>query len=158
MDSDETNDAIIRTWRRLAQLRRLSLTAEPGLASQSGWRGTGSAEISAHADDNDWRLIEHGCFSPAGTRRSLPFENIYRWQRTGDRLRLYHERFGTAAAVFLFELVAETDTRLICRYPHLCGDDAYHGALTLTGTGFDLDWSIRGPRKDEHLSYRYRMA
>lgn len=155
--NDRTSDTIIRAWQRLARLRRLSLTARPGPASQTGWRGSGSAGITARADGDDWRLIERGHFSPAGAKRSLAFENIYRWQHADDRLRLYHERFGAAAAVFLFELVAETETRLVCRCPHPCGDDVYRGSLTLTETGFDFDWLIRGPRKDEYLFYRYRM-
>lgn len=156
--NDKTDNAIIRVWQQLGRLRQLSLTARPGPASQTGWRGAGRADIIAEADGGDWRLIERGRFSPAPAGRSVAFENIYRWRRAGDRLQLYHERFGASAAVFLFELVAETESRLTCRQPHFCGDDIYRGALSLTPTGFDLDWSISGPRKDEHLFYRYRTT
>lgn len=153
---DGGTDAIIRTWQRLARLRSLSFTAEPGHASQTGWRGAGTAEVTAEADGDDWRLIERGHFTPEGASRAVAFANVYRWQRAGDRLRLYHERFGAEAAVFLFELVAESAQCLVCEQPHLCGDDVYRGRLVLTDSGFDLNWSIRGPRKDEHLFYRYR--
>lgn len=134
----------------------MSFTADPGPASQTDWRGHGTAAISAERTGEDWRLIERGRFVPAGAARGVTMNNVYRWQRAGDRLRLYHERFGTEAAVFLFELVAESADRLVCQRPHLCGDDVYRGTLTLAETGFDLAWSITGPRKDEHLHYRYR--
>ncbi|KEZ77137.1 DUF6314 family protein [Salinisphaera hydrothermalis] len=153
---NEGSDAIIRAWQCLPGLRSLSFTAEPGPASQTDWRGRGTAGIRTERAGNDWRLIERGRFVPAGAARGVTMNNVYRWQRVGDRLRLYHERFGTDAAVFLFELVAESADRLICQQPHLCGDDVYRGTLVLAETGFDLDWSITGPRKDEHLHYRYR--
>lgn len=153
---NEENDAIIRTWQRLPGLRSLSFTAEPGPASQTGWRGTGTAGITAERTGDDWRLIERGRFLPAGAARDVAMHNIYRWQRVDNRLRLYHERFGTDAAVFLFELVADSAARLVCRQPHRCGADIYHGTLLLSESGFDLDWSITGPRKDEQLRYRYR--
>ncbi|MGB7756610.1 MAG: DUF6314 family protein [Salinisphaera sp.] len=153
---DGESDAIIRAWQRLSGLRSLSFEARPGPASLTGWWGRGHAEIVAEADGEDWRLIERGRFSPAGTTRTVGFANVYRWVRADDRLRLYHERFGADAAVFLFELVAENEQRLVCRQPHRCGDDIYRGTLELVADGFDLDWSITGPRKDEHLYYRYR--
>lgn len=153
---DKGSNPIIRAWQRLSGLRSLSFEAQPGPASLTGWRGSGKAEIVAEADGDDWRLIERGRFSPAGTTRTVGFANVYRWVRADDRLRLYHERFGANAAVFLFELVAASDQRLVCQQPHLCGDDVYRGTLDLVDDGFDLDWSIAGPRKDEHLYYRYR--
>ncbi|MGN8160520.1 DUF6314 family protein [Salinisphaera sp. SWV1] len=155
---DGASDTIIRTWQRLPGLRALSFVAEPGAASQTGWRGAGRAEITAMPDGDAWRLTERGRFSPAGAARPVAFHNVYRWVRADNRLRLYHERFGTAAAVFLFELVADGGRRLVCRQPHLCGDDVYRGTLELVHDGFDLDWSITGPRKYEHLYYRYRAS
>lgn len=154
--NNETNGVVMRAWRRLRHVRWLSLTAEPGPESATGWRGQGSARVGVRLDGDDRRLIENGRFLPAGEQHSLPFHNVYRWRRDSDRLRIYHERFGAEAAVYLFDLVAAGHNRLDCEQPHRCGDDTYHGSLVLTRDGFDFRWSIAGPRKDENLFYRYQ--
>lgn len=153
--NENASEAIIRAWALLPRLQALSFVAEPGPGSSTGWRGRGQAQVCADADGADWRLIERGRFQPAGAARSVPFENVYRWQRRGAALALSHERFGTAAAVFLFDLVADGPNRLTSRRAHYCGDDIYEGRLTLAEHGFCLDWRIRGPAKDERLCYRY---
>lgn len=155
MDDGETEAAIMRAWQCLPRLRRLSFRSEPGAASRSGWAGCGDGWISVSADGDDWLMVEQLRFWPAGSARSLPCRNTYRWQWAGDRLRLYHERFGAGAAVFLFDLVAAGRGRLVCNSPHPCGKDDYRATLVLTEDGFELDWSISGPRKDEHIHYRY---
>ncbi|WP_423821730.1 DUF6314 family protein [Salinisphaera sp. SPP-AMP-43] len=149
------SDLIIRIWQQLAALRRLSFVARPGPGSTTGWSGRGQAELSPESAGADWRLVERGRFQPAGAARDVAFHNIYRWQRLADGLALSHERFGTDAAVFLFELVDDGQGRLVSRAGHHCGADVYAAQLVPMADGFTLDWTIRGPAKNERLYYHY---
>ncbi len=102
------------------------------------------------------RFHEEGHFALAGQQREVAFRNVYRWELEEDRLRLFHERRGREAAVWLFDLVEATDgSALVAAEPHLCGADRYTARLELTADGFALDWRIQGPRKDEAIAYRY---
>ena len=142
-------------WERLPRLARLRFSATPGPRSQTGWAGTGEARIDTSRDADGVRLHENGLFTPSAAGSPVAFRNVYRWSRHGDRLSLWHERFGRDAAVWLFDLVATGRDRLETVEPHPCGQDRYDARLTLTAEGFDLRWSITGPRKDETLAYRY---
>ncbi|GGX95441.1 hypothetical protein GCM10007160_23780 [Litchfieldella qijiaojingensis] len=105
------------------------------------------------------RFHEQGRFVPEGKARAVAFTNVYRWEVESDRLRLFHERRGADQAVWLFDLVVSepgTSTTLVSRDAHVCGDDRYAAHLTLHPDGFDLNWRIEGPRKDEAIYYRYR--
>ena len=73
----------------------------------------------------------------------------------GDRLSLWHERFGRGAAVWLFDLAASAPDTLATIEAHQCGADLYNARLALTPAGFDLRWTITGPRKHETLAYAY---
>lgn len=151
-----STDPIQRLWQSLPRLCHFSFQARPGQQSATGWCGDGSGQTQARADGADWLLAEQGHFRPAGSAQSLPFRNSYRWQRAGDRLHLLHERFGAANAVYLFALVAVDATHLVSAQPHLCSHDSYHGGIVLHADGFDFDWQINGPRKQERLFYQYR--
>lgn len=129
--------------------------AKPGPNSTTGWSGRGQAELSPEPAGADWRLIERGRFQPAGAPRDVAFHNVYRWRRLADGLALSHERFGADATVFLFDLVDDRQGRLVSRAKHLCGADAYAAQLVPLADGFTLDWTIRGPAKDERLYYHY---
>lgn len=142
----------------LSRLRTLRFTATPGPASQTGWAGRGEAQVESSADRDGIRLYEHGLFTPGVTGTPIVFQNVYRWVEDADRLSLWHERFGRDAAVWLFDLVAADHHSLVTAAPHPCGADRYDARLTLAADGFDLRWSITGPRKDETLAYRYRAG
>lgn len=156
VDQPETGDAVTRLWRQLPRLRRMTFTARPGAGSSAAWRGRGHADIKVVPAGDDWLLLEQGHFVPTGARQGLVFSNTYRWQWVGDRLRLQHERFGPDQTVFLFDIVAVDENKLVCACPHLCADDSYHGAIAMRPQGFQFSWRITGPRKDEHLLYRYQ--
>ncbi len=108
-------------------------------------------------DAGQRRLHEDGHFTPNATGTPVAFRNIYLWVHHGDRLSLWHERFGRDAAVWLFDLTASAPSELATVDAHVCGDDRYAARVSLTEDGFDLRWSIIGPRKDETLAYRYRF-
>ncbi|MCG7600293.1 DUF6314 family protein [Halomonas sp. McH1-25] len=124
------------------------------------------------ADDDSVLIHESGHFqldAPPSSRsvpvasppRSIPFRNVFRWRFFEDRASLSHERRGAEAAVWLFDLVAAPApgaADLITQHPHLCIDDHYQATLTFQPEGIDLIWTITGPRKDEHIHYRYRSV
>ncbi|MES1948062.1 hypothetical protein C84B14_11961 [Salinisphaera sp. C84B14] len=147
--------AIIELHSRLADIRRLRFEAEPGPGSHTGWAGHGEAEVAVSVDADGLRFHESGQFTPAATGTALSFRNVYRWVVHDDRIALWHERFGCEAAVWLFDLVAAAPDELIAAERHLCGEDRYDARLRLVEHGFELGWSITGPRKDEKLAYRY---
>ncbi|MDW5378151.1 DUF6314 family protein [Halomonas sp. HP20-15] len=128
--------------------------------SQSGWagRGNGTVEVETHADAS-LTFTESGRFRLDGANASIAFRNVFRWTPQADAITLSHERRGAEAAVRLFELIpAEPDAAAdwVAREAHQCVADRYRARLTLVETGFDLAWTIEGPRKNERLLYRYR--
>nr|WP_298414698.1 DUF6314 family protein [uncultured Halomonas sp.] len=159
---------IVQLKARLSSISSLTFHSRSGTGSTCGWsgEGQGSVVVACHADDSvtftetgyfqlDSRSTDTGTASP----RSLPFQNVFRWRPCHDRVDLSHERRGYEAAVWLFDLVAadhEQGCDLISREAHRCGNDRYRARLTFMDQGFDLEWTIQGPRKDEHLYYRYR--
>jgi hypothetical protein len=43
-----------------------------------------------------------------------------------------------------------------CAVEHPCGEDRYTGEYRLRGPdAFEVDWTVRGPRKDQRLAGRY---
>ena len=140
----------------MPRLAHLAFTATPGPRSRTGWAGQGEARIESSHDPDGIRLHESGHFTPQATGTPVAFRNVYRWVNQGDRLALWHERFGRDAAVWLFDLAATGTDELATIEAHLCGADRYDARLSLAVEGFDLRWSITGPNKDETLAYRYR--
>ncbi|WP_136064461.1 DUF6314 family protein [Modicisalibacter radicis] len=128
--------------------------------SRSGWagKGQGTVDVEEHADAS-LTFSESGRFHLVGATESIAFRNVFRWTPTQDAIALSHERRGAAAAVRLFELIPADpgDTAdWVARDAHQCAADRYRARLTLAYDGFDLEWIIEGPRKNERLHYRYR--
>ncbi|MCI0510612.1 DUF6314 family protein [Chromohalobacter sp.] len=122
------------------------------------WSGKGVGTVTPEAHSGGVRFIEQGHFLPRGQSRDVAFRNVYRWDLHPERIALYHERRGTEAAVWLFDLIADSASTLSSHAPHLCGADTYRARLTLEPRGFRLDWHIVGPRKDERLLYHYQSS
>ncbi|WP_431025785.1 DUF6314 family protein [Halomonas sp. H5] len=152
--------AIIRLAECLTSIRRLAFISRPGPDSRSGWagraRGEVRVEVSVEAQDKTIRFFESGTFLLEGRATPVPFSNCYRWELGDTRIALFHERRGADQAVWLFALIAQGPASLVSAEAHLCGEDRYRARLSLVDEGFDLSWTIQGPRKDESLSYRYR--
>ena len=151
---------------RLPSIRQLHFSSRSGPGSQCGWSGSGHGvvDVACH-EDGSLTFTEAGHFQLAApntvTPRPVPFRNVYRWRVSSNHVALYHERRGQQAAVWLFDLVAAAEqdaADLISSQAHLCVDDLYQARLIFTDGGFDLEWMITGPKKDEHLYYRYRSV
>ncbi|MEC9482415.1 MAG: DUF6314 family protein [Halomonas sp.] len=164
----EAKARILQLRRRLLSTSSVTFSSQPGSRSQSHWSGAGQGRVEVvTAEDGSLALHEHGYFqldtSPGASRPAAPvaFRNVFRWRFAENHVTLSHERRGQDAAVWLFDLVmndAVKDADLVSRDPHLCVDDRYRAQLTFADTGFDLTWTITGPRKDEFIHYRYRAS
>ncbi|MFC3283115.1 DUF6314 family protein [Litchfieldella rifensis] len=151
--------AIIRFKPLLTTIHRVDFSSRPGTASRSGWSGHGHGSVQVESRGDTVRFFERGHFLPTGQSREVPFTNVYRWEFSTDRLRLFHERRGADHAVWLFDLgMDDASGDLLSLDAHLCGADRYQARLTPLADGFDLQWRITGPRKEETLRYRYRRA
>lgn len=148
--------SIIRVRALLPTISHLKFSSRSGNASQCEWSGEGYGSVTVSEDDQVIRFHEEGHFALAGQSREVAFHNVYRWELEEDRLRLFHERRGREAAVWLFDLIESEDgSGLVAAAPHLCGEDRYTARLEVNTEGFALDWRIQGPRKDEAIAYRY---
>ncbi|WP_162619599.1 DUF6314 family protein [Salinicola peritrichatus] len=148
--------AIIRFRELLPRVERFLFTAHAGPGSRTGWQGRGEGRLAVQCHDSTIRFHESGSFTLAGQAQSVPMRNVYRWECRADRISLFHERRGPDAAVHLFDLIAEGEETLINATVHQCAADAYSGKIVLRPDGFDLQWRILGPRKDERILYHYR--
>ncbi|WP_279586949.1 DUF6314 family protein [Modicisalibacter xianhensis] len=165
---------ILHLRRHLSSLVSVSFRSRSGTRSQCHWSGHGQGQVDVeHPGDCSLRIHESGHFQldvpapssgsvqRASTPRPIAFRNVFRWRFFDDRVSLAHERRGAEAAVWLFDLgVAHNagPADLVSLQPHQCIDDRYQARLTFTHDGFDLAWTITGPRKDEHIHYRYRTS
>lgn len=140
----------------LPTISHLEFSSRSGNGSQCDWSGEGHGRVTVSEEGQVLRFHEEGHFALAGQPREVAFRNVYRWELEEDRLRLFHERRGREAAVWLFDLIEAADgSGLVAADPHLCGEDRYTARLELMADGFTLDWTILGPRKDEAIAYRY---
>ncbi|MBS3822409.1 MAG: hypothetical protein KGY53_00780 [Wenzhouxiangellaceae bacterium] len=164
VDSDGIVDAkaaILAVAERLARIGLLSI--EACSASASGWAGRGRGRVRVtHAADDAIDFEENGRFEAEDGRAALAFRNLLRWTVEPDRIVLAHRRHGPAAGTRLVELrpqrIGPAEAGLVGIEPHRCGADRYQATLKLAGDGFDMVWRVTGPRKDERLIHRYRLA
>ena len=66
--------------------------------------------------------------------------------------RRYLWRFGATVQVLfadgrLFHILDPRDPE--AELVHLCGEDDYRGRYLVTATGWETEWRVRGPRKDQ---------
>lgn len=148
--------AIILLQDALTSVEAFEFSAVAGPGSRTGWVGAGKGKLTIRQEGADILLFESGTFTLEGQTRSAPMRNVYRWRVGKSRISLFHERRGADAAVALFDLIADGEQRLVSASAHQCAADAYRAEITLVGAGFDLEWRIEGPKKDEFLHYRYR--
>lgn len=137
---------------RLRGIRSLNFRAESH--SETGWIGAGIGEVRV-AEPIPGTLLFHeaGSWQPA-TGAAIRFTNTYRWSQQGEALRLEHLRFGLDQPVFLFDM-CYTELGWRNTAPHHCVADCYSASLVLEPNQILLDWTIKGPRKNESISYTY---
>ncbi|MGY3928733.1 DUF6314 family protein [Aeromonas simiae] len=150
----DSETAIHSLWHLLSQITAFTFQAGNGEGSRTDWNGRAAGQVVVTPWEGGLSFAESGQYTtPHGQR--LAMSNRYGWQRGEQGIRLCHLRFG--APVPLFELVPVTARRWQSREPHLCGADHYRAELVLTEQGFDVEWVITGPRKNERIAYCYRI-
>ena len=148
-------------WSRLAAVRSLAFDARS--AAGTGWNGVAVGTVAVGRPRDDVLIFtESGAWTAVGSAKPIAFNNVFRWTRFAEHLRLEHLRHGVDRPVFLFDLAATDDGNWREARPHLCGDDVYRATLLLAdtpaNTGVDLAWTIDGPKKREAIDYAYRHA
>ena len=148
-------NTILHVWQRLLGVTRLHIEAN-SLKGAAGWNGAGTGEIDIEQSGSTIVYREKGTWETA-EGRVLPFKNRFRWTYDAEQsvIGLEHLRFGERHPVFLFNLSEKTQTQLVSVSPHLCAADCYEGKLDLPAKGFHLQWTIKGPNKDELIQYKY---
>lgn len=149
----QSPDRIQQLWQRLATIGAFFYSSEPGPLSQTGWygEGQGTVTLERHGDD-ELHFVEQGQFRQQNGP-AVDMINRFIWRKTTSGIALSHGRRGEP--VFLFELRWQADGLWNNAEEHLCINDVYSGELRESANGFELTWHIRGPKKDEHLFYRY---
>lgn len=139
----------------LSTIKNLQFTAVSNLGG-AGWNGAGHGKVVVEWAGDVIAFHESGTWqTDAGA--TLSFKNIFQWTPlpAKNSCRLEHLRFGPGRPVFLFDLVRVAPDRYVSLTPHQCAEDVYAGELTVSGDGIALSWRIKGPKKDELISYRY---
>ena len=149
--------ALVKLWGLLEQVSSFEFSSLPGKGSKTGWQGNGAgALIHETVDNNSCFILEKGTFSIEGGK-ALEMSNEWLWENKEGVIRLSHVRRGRSYPVMLFELRASDESgSQVVSTPHRCGRDIYKATVVLEANGFDMSWSITGPKKEENLFYRYR--
>jgi len=141
-------------WTLLRNVTVLSFEAKS--SASTGWDGVGSGTVAvSHPTSDVLVFTESGYWQPSG-RRDIRFSNVFRWTLLTESLRLEHLRFGPEQPVFLFDLAQGADGVWREISPHACGEDCYSGSLSIQEREIVVHWTIKGPRKNESIRYRYR--
>lgn len=150
---------MIRVWRNLHRLHSLAFRIEETVDDSVVWSGHGRGDITVSGSEDALHVHEKGQFSSQYKSDSTAYRNVYCWQWLSGRLALAHARFGIEAPVHLLDFVPDDDTTLTSVQPHQCGQDQYDASIHVLGDSLIIDWDIRGPRKNTHISsvYRSRM-
>jgi hypothetical protein len=142
-------------WQRLAAISALRFTARS--AKQSGWNGSGEGSVAVARPSVDTiTFTESGQWQTDQGRR-VNFSNVFRWSPgdTTNVIRLEHLRFGPDKPVYLFDMDRHADHLWRSTVPHVCGDDVYSASMNFSAEEIQLQWTIKGPKKDEDIRYWY---
>lgn len=159
----QSHERIQQLWAKLQSVAVFSYTSQPGARSQTGWHGEGRGQVVVEIISADeLHFVEQGTFQLQGGQ-AIEMHNRFIWQKRADAIALSHGRRGER--VFLFELIPLAEGLWSSAQDHVCINDLYSGELSENGDsangngendrGFALNWHITGPKKDEHLFYRY---
>ncbi len=148
-----------RFWQELEKVKFFRFLSSPGVHSKTGWEGRGKGQALHELLDEDACYIkEEGFFVLPGGKR-LEMHNEWLWKKEGESIALSHVRRGRDNPVLLFVLERSLDCEWkMISNPHICGEDIYKATVVVKIDGFDISWSVSGPKKDEVLSYIYRRS
>jgi hypothetical protein len=142
-------------WQRLGDISALRFIARS--AKQSGWNGSGEGTVSVAQPSADTVTFTETGQWQTDLGRRVNFSNVFRWSpgETRDVMRLEHLRFGPDKPVYLFDMDRYDDQIWQSTTPHVCGDDVYSAIMNVSVDQIELQWTIKGPKKDEDIRYLY---
>ncbi len=140
-------------WARLSAIR--SLQFDSVSRTGIGWSGTGSGQVEVSSPAEEVLVFhESGSWTQDGGRE-LRFSNVFRWSLGENSIALEHLRFGIDKPVWLFQLAPAENGLWTEDNPHPCRDDCYSATMQIVGEEVVLEWQVRGPKRDETISYIY---
>ncbi len=144
---------VVETWARLGAIR--SLRFESVSRTGIGWSGQGSGQVEVSSPAEAVLVFhESGSWTQNGGRE-LRFSNVYRWSLGENSIALEHLRFGIDKPVWLFQLAPDKNGLWREDVPHPCRDDCYSATMRIVGDEILLEWQVRGPKRNETISYIY---
>ena len=139
----------------LKEIVTLSFTSQT--IHKTGWSGTGEGNVSVEDRGNTILLHENGKWTNDKSK-TFTFKNTYRWEfKSENVVSLEHLRFGSENPVYLFDLkqISENYWKSAC--DHVCQMDLYGAELKLEENRMLLNWTVKGPEKDESINYVYNL-
>lgn len=151
----QKNDSAKRTWHCLAAITALRFVSKS--ANNTGWSGCGKGLVAVDLfNANTVIFTETGTWQ-ADTGQQFDFNNVFRWSfdNSTDIIQLEHLRYGANNPVHLFDLTLINNFEWQSITPHLCCDDVYSAILSRVGNTIEMQWTIKGPKKNEYIHYWY---
>ncbi|ABK90569.1 hypothetical protein IBE20_08730 [Francisella tularensis subsp. novicida] len=143
---------------KLLQTKHFEFSAKCGKKSLTGWNGHGHGTVIVQQNDNTITFKEDGSFKLDSSTKVLSISNEYIWQKIDtNRISLSHARFGYSNLVKLFDLIRIDDNLWQSEQEHVCVDDLYSAVIEIFTDQIKLDWQILGPKKDEKITYNYKL-
>lgn len=137
----------------LSRIKTFELTAEDYF-SKNTFIGKGNCRIIR--TDNSVELNCKGMWKDKNNH-SLFFTFSYRFifgEKTNEIL-VEHTRYGRDNSVYLCRLRKLKPKYFISEKPHLCENDNYSAALSISDKNLNLTWDISGPNKKMKLNYKF---
>ncbi len=151
-----TRMTLADAWDRLCAVRSLRFSAKSN-DQTSGWEGTGTGTVNVTITGNSTiTFTERGTWA-GDSGRQLDFHNIYRWRFDWDAgvIRLEHLRHDPNQPVFLLDLAPTEGAAFESISPHCCGADVYTATVKFRDNAADLQWHVKGPKKDAEICCMY---
>lgn len=142
-----------KVWARLRDVQVVQFRSES--RTGTGWQGAGSGIVRVSAPSPDILVFDESGSWKQQDKGDIRFTNVFRWTILADRIRLEHLRFGLPNPVLLFEMAPDASGEWHETSPHMCKQDCYTATLRIEDERLFLHWVVRGPTRDETISYVY---
>lgn len=139
----------------LSSLTAVRMCGE-GAAPEEAWQMTGAASVRITYLPSGVLLREKGRLER--NELSLAYQASWSFETDAEGiLWLGHARQGTPLR--LLNLRSVSDTEWTSDKPHVCGEDLYEARITrVPGSGLQLQWQTRGPRKKHRITRNFTSS
>lgn len=150
-----SQEVLLSFWKKLSHVT--SFTFHAKAESQNGFerRGEGTVTLEKRAETV---LIFHekGIWKELQGKET-GFTSVLSWtlDNKNSVIFLSHLRRGQDNPVLLLELSPKSESLLVSRECHLCGQDTYVGQVFQSQHELQLSWQVLGPKKNEEITICY---